>query len=65
MKGWTLVTVGVVCVVLGGVWFLQGIGVIGGSFMSSSSMWLVIGLVVAVAGLVVATLGARRLRRQG
>lgn len=60
MKGWTLVTVGVVCVVVGGIWFLQGIGVIGGSFMSSSPMWLVIGLVVAVAGLVATALGLRK-----
>ncbi|MGH3759353.1 hypothetical protein [Actinophytocola sp.] len=64
MKGWTLVTVGVVCVVVGGVWFLQGLGVIGGSFMSSSSTWLVIGLVLAVAGLAIVTLGARGLRKQ-
>jgi hypothetical protein len=64
MKGWTLITVGGVCFVVGGVWFLQGIGVIGGSFMTSSPTWLVIGLVVAVAGLVATALGARGLRRQ-
>jgi hypothetical protein len=64
MKGWTLITVGGVGFVVGGVWFLQGIGVIGGSFMTSSPTWLVIGLVVAVAGLVATALGARGLRKQ-
>ena len=56
--------VGVACVVLGGFWFLQGIGVIGGSFMSSSSTWLVIGMVLAVAGLAMITLAARGRRKQ-
>jgi hypothetical protein len=39
-------------VALGAVWFFQGIGVIGGSFMTNSSKWMVIGAVVAVAGVV-------------
>ena len=56
--------VGVACVVLGGFWFLQGIGVIGGSFMTSSSTWLVIGVVLAVAGLAMITLAARGRRNQ-
>jgi len=56
--------VGVACVVLGGFWFLQGIGVIGGSFMSSSPTWLVIGMVLAVAGLAMITLAARGRRKQ-
>ena len=63
MKG-TLMAVGVACVVLGGFWFLQGIGVIGGSFMTSSTTWLVIGLVLVVAGLAMITLAARGRRRQ-
>ena len=42
-------------VLIGGVWTLQGFGVVGGSFMTGSTMWLVIGLVVAVAGLALAS----------
>ena len=43
--------IGVVLLLLGGVWFFQGIGVIGGSFMTNSSTWVLIGAVVALAGL--------------
>jgi hypothetical protein len=63
MKGWLLMTVGAVCLLIGAVWALQGVGVIGGSFMTDSPTWLVIGLVVAIAGLVLVIAGARGLRR--
>ena len=36
----------------GGVWFLQGIGVLPGSFMTGQTKWAVIGAVTFVAGLV-------------
>ena len=42
--------VGVLFVLLGGLWTLQGFGVVGGSFMTGSRLWLVIGLVLVVAG---------------
>ena len=42
--------VGLLLVLIGGVWTLQGFGVIGGSFMTGSTTWLVIGLVVVAAG---------------
>lgn len=59
MKSRVLVIIGAVAVLLGGVWALQGSGVIGGSVMSDSATWLVIGAVVVVAGLVLIVLGAR------
>jgi len=37
---------GVVLALLGLLWFLQGVGVIGGSFMSGEPVWAVIGLVL-------------------
>lgn len=63
MKSRVLVIVGVVAVLLGGVWALQGSGVLGGSAMSGSSMWLVIGIVVVVAGAAMIVMGARTTRR--
>lgn len=57
--------VGLVAVLVGAVWALQGSGVIGGSGMSNSPTWLVIGIVVALAGLAVTVLGTRGGRRQG
>jgi hypothetical protein len=40
---------------IGALWSLQGIGLVGGSFMTGQSQWLYIGIVttlVGVAGLV-------------
>ena len=45
--------IGVVCVVVGGVWLLQGIGVAQGSVMSGQATWAVIGAAVIVVGIVV------------
>jgi hypothetical protein len=42
--------VGVLAMLAGAVWTLQGLGVIPGSFMSSNLTWVVIGLVTLVAG---------------
>ena len=36
---------------VGGVWFLQGMGVLPGSFMTGSLMWEVIGFFCIVAGI--------------
>jgi hypothetical protein len=53
---------GIVLVLVGAVWTLQGSNLLGGSFMSGSRLWLVIGLVALVAGiwLVVRAVRARR-----
>ena len=37
---------------IGALWSLQGIGVIGGSFMTGQSQWLYIGIVTMLVGLV-------------
>lgn len=42
--------VGAILVLLGGVWFFQGIGVIGGSFMTNNSTWVLIGAIVVIVG---------------
>ena len=55
MKGWLPMVLGLLALVLGAVWTLQGFGVVGGSFMTGSTTWLVIGLVLAVAGLALAS----------
>jgi hypothetical protein len=60
LRGWTLMTVGLLAVVLGGLWTLQGLDVVGGSVMSGVSIWAVIGPIVSVAGLLLIVLGVRR-----
>jgi len=42
---------GAILVIIGLVWFFQGIGVLGGSFMSGSVLWAVIGPIVAIVGI--------------
>lgn len=41
---------GVVLVVIGAVWFGQGIGAIGGSFMTGEVLWAVIGAIAVFFG---------------
>ncbi|WP_460401384.1 hypothetical protein [Actinophytocola sediminis] len=65
MKSRVSVIVGLAAVLVGGVWALQGVGVLGGSGMSNSPTWLAIGAVVAVAGLVAIVWGARGGRGNG
>ena len=45
---------------VGVVWTLQGANLLGGSFMSGSTLWLVIGLVCLVAGAGLVTVALRR-----
>ncbi len=47
------VILGLVMLVLGDVWFFQGIGILPGSFMTGSRFWAVTGVVVAIIGMVV------------
>ena len=57
---WALVLVGGLLIVVGGVWMLQGAGVIGGSFMSGSSLWFLIGLLCVLIGIAIGVRGVRR-----
>ena len=41
---------GALLALLGALWTLQGAGVVGGSFMTGSRLWLVIGVVAFIAG---------------
>jgi hypothetical protein len=54
--------IGVLLVLVGGVWFFQGIGVIGGSFMTGEILWAVIGAPMVFVGalLIRASRGSRR-----
>jgi uncharacterized membrane protein HdeD (DUF308 family) len=51
--------VGVLVCVLGGVWFMQGIGVLKGSFMTGQAFWAVIGVILLVLGVRMIVRGAR------
>lgn len=65
MKNVLLVAAGALVTVAGVIWALQGFNLVGGSFMSGNSMWAIIGPLVALAGLVLAAVGWRRMRSAG
>ena len=62
MRKWVLTVAGVVLVVAGVFWALQGFGAIGGSFMSNNSTFEIVGPAVAVVGLLLTVIGVRRAR---
>ena len=57
-----LAVAGSLITVTGVVFALQGVGVIGGSFMSGTTIWAVAGPVIALAGLALIALALRRAR---
>jgi len=63
MRQIVLVVIGLAAALAGLVWTLQGLGYVGGSFMSGATVWAVIGPIVALAGLALIALGLRSRRR--
>ena len=54
------VVIGIIGILVGAVWILQGAGVLPGSFMTGQRLWLFIGIIVALIGVVLAIGGLRR-----
>jgi hypothetical protein len=65
MTRFLLVVAGLFLTVAGVVFALQGVGVIGGSFMSGTTTWAVTGPIIALVGLAIVVLGLRRPRLPG
>lgn len=55
-----LTAVGVIALLIGGVFAGQGLNLIPGSFMTGDRTWLYIGLIIAVVGIILMVLGLRR-----
>ena len=51
---------GIVAVLMGTIWFLQGINILPGSFMTGQTRWAVYGGIAVVLGLVVLIRANRR-----
>lgn len=60
---WILNTVGLVLLGIGAIWFLQGINILPGSFMTGQKEWALYGAIAMVAGL--ANLWTARRRPNG
>jgi hypothetical protein len=57
---WGPAVVGLVLLLTGVVWFLQGIRILPGSFMTGSRFWAVTGAVLVIAGFAILWGPARR-----
>ena len=57
-RGGTIV--GIILILLGLLWILQGSDVIGGSVMSGQSFWLYAGIVLAIIGIGITWWARRR-----
>ncbi|MDG4830249.1 hypothetical protein O7627_13165 [Solwaraspora sp. WMMD1047] len=64
MKGWLALALGLLAIVVGAVWTLQGLGQLGGSVMTGQRLWAVVGPVVALVGVGLIVLGLRRRGRR-
>jgi hypothetical protein len=62
MVRWLYLAIGVLMLMVGAVWTLQGLGYLGGSAMTGERTWAVVGPVVAVVGLVLVVVGSRARR---
>ncbi len=56
----TLSIIAVLLILVGVVWFLQGINVLPGSFMTGQSQWAIYGGIAAVAGIGLLVLANRK-----
>jgi hypothetical protein len=59
---WMLLVAGLLAVMAGLVWILQGLGMLGGSVMSGDRKWAIIGAIVVVLGMTLTAYSLRRLR---
>lgn len=55
-----LKVLGIVLMLMGGVWILQGINVLPGSFMTGQTEWAIYGVIAVIAGAVLFFAGTRR-----
>jgi len=56
---WVGLIIGGIAVLFGLIWTLQGLNILGGSVMSGQTIFVVIGPLVAVVGVVLVVVGVR------
>jgi hypothetical protein len=61
---YVLLILGGLMILVGGVWLLQGIGVLPGSFMTGQVFWAIMGAVLLAVGGLVVLAGFRQNRRR-
>ncbi|GAA2699742.1 hypothetical protein ACFY2R_09375 [Micromonospora olivasterospora] len=64
MKEWLPLTLGLLAVVIGAVWTVQGLGYVSGSLMTDQRIWVLIGPLVVLIGVAAIWRGLRARRRR-
>ena len=59
MRKPVLVAIGSLVVIMGVVFMLQGFGLIGGSAMTGSALWAILGPIIALGGVALIVIGLR------
>ncbi|WP_157002534.1 hypothetical protein [Agromyces laixinhei] len=59
MRKPVLVAIGSLVVIMGVVFTLQGVGLIGGSAMTGSTLWAILGPIIALLGIALIVVGLR------
>ena len=59
LKGWLLMTIGLLAIVVGALWTVQGLDILTDSKMSGKQTWAFAGGAVAVLGLILTVIGER------
>jgi hypothetical protein len=60
MSGPLRIGLGILLVLVGALWTLQGLGIVGGSVMSGVTLWAIVGPLVVLAGIALIVTGRRR-----
>jgi uncharacterized integral membrane protein len=59
---WVLIIIGILVIIVGAIWLLQGVNVLPYGVMAGRRRWIIIGAVLDIIGIVLIVVGAR-LRR--
>jgi hypothetical protein len=59
LKGWLLMTIGLLAIVVGALWTVQGLDILTDSKMSGKQTWAIVGGAVAGFGLILTVIGER------
>ena len=55
-----LYILGILLILIGGVWFLQGINILPGSFMTGQVQWAIYGAIAVIVGIALLAYANRR-----
>jgi hypothetical protein len=55
-----LTVLGALLLLIGAIWFFQGINVLPGSFMTGETKWAIYGGIMAIAGIALLTVARRK-----